>query len=1256
MNICTIIAKNYVAHARVLATSFKAKHPEGRCSVLVVDDHDGYLDPAKEPFELIGIDEIGLPDAERMAASYDVTELSTAVKPWLLRTLLQRDDVDTITYLDPDILVADSIESIAELAAAHQIVLTPHFTVPLPRDGLKPSEEDILIAGTYNLGFVSLAAGRTAEELLGWWSERLERDCVIDPANGLFVDQRWIDLVPGFWPDICILRDPNFNIAYWNLPTRELEIDGERYRVNGQPLRFFHFSGFDPLHPQSLSKHQDRIDVAASPALSRICAEYAELLMQNGYEEARAWSYGWDSLPNGIRLDRPARRLYRQAIESGELKGSIFERSGAKRFLTYLREVPGDGGVNRYGRAYRDARADLREAFPDIDGRDAPAFNRWLLQSAASAGIAPELLPEAGPDSEVAGPARNTSPQRGRTGVNLTGYLSSELGLGEAARQLEKALEARQLATAAIDVPVEESQFPQAFGELSEDDHPFDSNLICVNADMLPSVARAAPGLFEGRHSAGLWFWEVERFPQKWLGSFDHLDEVWTASEFIAEALRPLATIPVNTIRVPVTPVEPADLDASALGMPEGFCFLFVFDFRSVLRRKNPLGAVEAFRQAFEPGEGASLLIKTVGGESHPDDAAALAAAAADHPDIHLLDGVIPAAEKNALIANCDCYLSLHRSEGLGLTMAEAMYFGKPVIATGYSGNLDFMAEDNSYLVDYDLARIGDGAGPYPPSANWAEPRVEHAVELMRAVFENQDEAAQRGARAAEAIRASHSLEAAGEVLEQLLPEARRQRAVERLKVPTGVPAVAGPQPSLELALPHGDPESGSARLHHLLAFEEPPARPGRLRRFLKPLYMRLLRPYAAHQRRIDLSIRDTTDQLAAEMGALERRLNASSEASTDALGERVDDLDQRLRGLDGDVRGAYAAQADELTEMGEKLAGMAEGLAEVVASVRQLEPLKSELAQMLEPLKSELAERLEPLESELAQLRETVQRTTSTTEETLARDRTFVDALRSRIDELASEIEGRSEAALSQLQPASQSTPADDIKPYMADDRFAEHEVPTLGTVIGFQAQSGNGANPGYRGFEDLFRGPETMIRERQRVYVPLAADAAPVLDLGCGRGEFLDLLGEAGVEARGVDLDPGMVARCQEKGHAVEQGDLLEVLEATPPDSLGCAFSAQVIEHLEADQLERLFELAAERLRPGGRLIVETVNPHCSAALKAFWVDPTHRQPLFPETILALCQLAGFSSASAFCPLGEGDWEKDRLVAGEYAVVATA
>jgi SAM-dependent methyltransferase len=207
-------------------------------------------------------------------------------------------------------------------------------------------------------------------------------------------------------------------------------------------------------------------------------------------------------------------------------------------------------------------------------------------------------------------------------------------------------------------------------------------------------------------------------------------------------------------------------------------------------------------------------------------------------------------------------------------------------------------------------------------------------------------------------------------------------------------------------------------------------------------------------------------------------------------------------------------------------------------------------------------------------------------------------------------------------------------------------------GGVLAFE-----GPDPGgYRAFEDLFRGDEAMIRERQRrAYVPLLEDAAPVFDAGCGRGEMLEVLRDAGIDAQGVDLDAELVDHCRAKGLDAEVGDAIASLERRAEGSLGAVFSAQVVEHLPEDVLRRFVAAAHRALRPGGRLIMETVNPHSPRALKAFWVDPTHEHPLFPEVLLQMARASGFASGYAFCPNGEGDWERDRRAQGEYAVVAT-
>jgi len=199
-------------------------------------------------------------------------------------------------------------------------------------------------------------------------------------------------------------------------------------------------------------------------------------------------------------------------------------------------------------------------------------------------------------------------------------------------------------------------------------------------------------------------------------------------------------------------------------------------------------------------------------------------------------------------------------------------------------------------------------------------------------------------------------------------------------------------------------------------------------------------------------------------------------------------------------------------------------------------------------------------------------------------------------------------------------------------------------------------GGSSAYADFEEVFRGPEERVRTLLEPYVELLRKHEPVLDVGCGRGELLQLLGEAGVEARGIDIDPGMVNRARANGLRVEQADAVSYLGSQPAGALGAVVAIQVIEHLSYEDLQRLFELSRRALAPGGLLVAETINPHSLPAFKTFWVDPTHRAPIFPEVAHALALIHGFGEAHILYPHGSGDAETDRVEETEYALVATA
>jgi glycosyltransferase involved in cell wall biosynthesis len=205
--------------------------------------------------------------------------------------------------------------------------------------------------------------------------------------------------------------------------------------------------------------------------------------------------------------------------------------------------------------------------------------------------------------------------------------------------------------------------------------------------------------------------------------------------------------------------------------LPSGFRVLMMFDYLSTLERKNPLGAIEAYHRAFAPDDGAVLVVKSVNGRHRPERHAEVMALVEKRRDIVSIDRTVSGAERDSLIGACDCYLSLHRSEGHGMPLAEAMALGKPVVATAYGGNIEFMNDTNSYLVAWSPARVGDQVEHYPPGASWAEPDIEHAARLLRDVHGDPDEARRRGQQGREDVLALLAPEVIGGQMRRRMQE-----------------------------------------------------------------------------------------------------------------------------------------------------------------------------------------------------------------------------------------------------------------------------------------------------------------------------------------------------------------------------------------------------------------------------------------------------------------------------------------------------
>ena len=420
-----------------------------------------------------------------------------------------------------------------------------------------------------------------------------------------------------------------------------------------------------------------------------------------------------------------------------------------------------------------------QEQFPlAFTSRGWKPFRHWFTSHFSSdfARISPRRVPGVFSGAEPRSLARRfqrPSPASARTevgGVNILSHFCYSSGLRQAALATKKSLENCGVGTSCRDVPVDvASRTGERTDWLGLEIYPI---TLLTNAPTPHFVtAYERSGLFRRNnvYRIAYWYWELETIPEDWVQLAPLINEIWAPTEFIAAAMRARMPVPVYQMAPGVEIGEVERIPRATLGIPEDHCvFLFAFDLHSQIRRKNPHAVIRAFQQAFTPNDKVTLVIKASGGERTPD--LAELEQIARGANIVLIHRLFSRSASLGLIQLCDCFVSLHRSEGFGLGMAEAMSLGKPVIATNYSGNLDFMNSGNSMLVDFRRVEITENHGNYTKGNFWAEPSVDQAATYMRQVFED---------RAAASILGAH---AKTEMLKTLSLQAAGQRMVERIR------------------------------------------------------------------------------------------------------------------------------------------------------------------------------------------------------------------------------------------------------------------------------------------------------------------------------------------------------------------------------------------------------------------------------------------------------------------------------------------
>lgn len=324
----TICAKNYLAQALTLKESFLKHNPSLNFYIFLADKIDGVEDVDG----VVALDKSWIPDWVNMAFKYDVIEFNTSIKPFCFGKLF-KEGYEKVIYLDPDIYVTRPLDYIYECLNNKSVVLTPHYCdVEEHFDGAV-SEETFNKVGIYNLGFCALKNDKVGQEIAKWWQNRLQYKCYSQRSEGLFVDQKWMDYIPGFFPDAtCVSSHHGMNVAIWNLHERELFIDDKqgymiRRKKTGDefPLLFFHFSGFDPFETTVINRRHPQFNVTTYPSFKPIIEEYRERVYANGYDRFSKMNYGFNHYSDGGVIAPLQRRMFRVYLNEHKVEFNPFE-------------------------------------------------------------------------------------------------------------------------------------------------------------------------------------------------------------------------------------------------------------------------------------------------------------------------------------------------------------------------------------------------------------------------------------------------------------------------------------------------------------------------------------------------------------------------------------------------------------------------------------------------------------------------------------------------------------------------------------------------------------------------------------------------------------------------------------------------------------------------------------------------------------------------------------------------------------------
>nr|WP_321986240.1 glycosyltransferase family 4 protein [uncultured Lichenicoccus sp.] len=751
-----------IPQARLLLETLRQFLPAADRYLVLADERHPSV-PYPDDCVVIPAEELGIPDFAGLAFRYRRAEFTAALKPFAFLHLLGTLGYTHCLYFDPDIELFSTLQTVTQaLEANASFILTPYILQPA-EDTNGPDDVAIMRGGTFNLGFLGVSGTREARDGLAWWARWLRTHCIDDRPIGLFIDQKFVDLIPGLAIGTRILRDPALNVAHWNLSQRRFVPDAPAGpEIDGEPLGFFHYSGFDPADPDRLSAETDQFRGAGLPGSWRMfLAGYADRLRAAGHGVVPAGCYAYGRFASGVPIPAIVRRMFLDDYPAWQ--GDPFETFEAWSQLPARDTVPGVGSaIPSLMMQWLHARDPRLVRLPLSDATNASYVTRWWIEQGPLTGIDHRFIEpqaEAAGRRAVAAGARFPPPHPEQADVTVIAPLGAagsgvEPGLAIAIGQAQRV----SLGRAA-------GRMEACDADRGEPD-PVSGRVLgfCLAPDRLGQVLDAGR-LRLPRSAYRIFIPSAERIllSPSCREALAGIDEVWAPTRFMQARIVLATDCPV--LHMPVAwqfaaPVATSGEGAAWTGRPYVLADDDAFPGNGALR-----AGIAAYAAAFGSRAADRRPVLAVRSRAADEELQALVAEN---------DGVLlpPAADPMALVAGAACLLALHRGEAVGLAVLQAMALGVPVVATEFGGCTDVLTPTTGYPVEY---RLAPQAGDEGVETAWAEADPDHAVWSLRDLFDRSEIARRRADAARRAWRGLH------DPAEVAIRQARRLDLVERM-------------------------------------------------------------------------------------------------------------------------------------------------------------------------------------------------------------------------------------------------------------------------------------------------------------------------------------------------------------------------------------------------------------------------------------------------------------------------------------------